>query len=165
MQDLLKTLGFEPTKFIFTIVNFLVVFLILKKFLFKSILQSLEERKEKIRKGLEQVELAKMEIVRAQEEGEKIITDAKTLAGKIRMDAEESGRQILVKAEEEAEKIIAQGRKKLVGEEEKIKKEVFGRLIDFVTIATRKVLDEVVSEKQQEALVEKAVSKTLEEAS
>ncbi|MBI4744140.1 MAG: F0F1 ATP synthase subunit B [Actinobacteria bacterium] len=165
MQELLKTLGFDPTKFIFTIVNFLVLFLILRKYLFKSILKALEDRKEKIREGLKQAELGKMELARAQEERDKIIADAKAAAEKIKMDAEESGRQVLVKASEESEKIIAQGRKKLVKEEERIKKEMFAQLIDFVTIATRKVLDEVVSEKQQQALVEKAVSKTLEEVS
>jgi F-type H+-transporting ATPase subunit b len=165
MQDLLKTLGFDPMKFIFTIINFLAVFLILKKFLFKSILKVLEDRKEKIRQGLEQAELAKMELARARDEGEKIIASAKTEADKIKKDTEGLSKDILIKAKKNSEEIIAQGKKKIIEEREKAKKEMSVRLIDFVTIATRKVLNEVVSEKQQQALVEKAVSKTLGEAS
>jgi F-type H+-transporting ATPase subunit b len=168
MAELLKAVGFEPTKFIFTIVNFLIVFFILKKFLFGSIIQTLEERKVKISKGLDQAELAEKQLSLAKEEAEKIINEAKVHAEKMKKDFEELGKNIIAEAKKESAEMIAQSRQKIIDEQERNKKEMLAKVIDFVTISTKKVfsiLNEAATEKQQRLLVEKVVSKTMEEVS
>jgi len=165
MAELLKTLGFEPVKFFFTILNFLVVFFLLKIFLFGRIMKILENRKEKIQRGLKDAEQAAKELERAQGEAERIIAAAKTEAEKIRKEAEGAREDILAKAKSEAENIVKESRATIEAKKKEIRKEMYAQLIDLVSLATRKVLDQVVGEEEQRILVEKAVEESLEEVS
>lgn len=165
MGELLHSLGFNPIKFFFTIFNFLLVFWLLKRYLFGGIFKTLEERKVKIKEGLEVAEKAKKELEQAQVEASKIIAQAKEEAEKIKKTAEEIQEQLITKAKSEAEKIIKEARVTLEQEKKEIRKEMYVQLIDLVSLATRRVLEGVVGEEEQRLLVEKAVSKIMEEAS
>ena len=54
-------IGFDSVKTLFLVGNFFILFFLLKKFFFKPILEILENRKEKIKEGLEQREIARKE--------------------------------------------------------------------------------------------------------
>jgi F-type H+-transporting ATPase subunit b len=43
-MELLKNFGFEPVLFLAQVVNFLVIFLVMKKFLYAPLVKMLEER-------------------------------------------------------------------------------------------------------------------------
>ena len=119
MQELLGNLGIDWRLFTAQAINFLLVLWLLNKFVFKKIILHLEERKEKIAKGLELSEKAKEEIERinqarireinkAKEEGEKIISESRTSANEkekasLLLAKEEAGK-ILLKAKNDAEK-------------------------------------------------------------
>jgi len=165
MGELLHALGFDPVKFFFTIFNFLLVLWLLKKYVFGGIFKTLEERKIKIKESLEVAERAKKELEQAQLEASKIITQAKEEAEKIRKTAEETQEQLIAKAKSEAERIVKEARLTLEQEKKEIRKEMYVQLIDLVSLATRRVLEGVVGEEEQRLLVEKAVSKVLEEGS
>jgi len=162
MGELLHALGFDPVKFFFTIFNFLLVLWLLKKYLFGGIFKTLEERKIKIKQSLEDAERVKKELEQAQAESARIIAQAKEEADKIRRSAEETREEIITKAKSEAERIVKEARVTLEQEKKEIRKEMYLQLVDLVSLATRKVLEDVVGEKEQRLLVEKAVSKVLE---
>src|SRR5437870_10658982 len=56
LMEILKNFGFEPILFIAQIVNFVIIYLILKKFLYKPVLKLLKDRKQTIAGGLKQAE-------------------------------------------------------------------------------------------------------------
>ena len=58
-MEILKNFGFEPVFFIAQIVNFLILFFVFKRFLYKPILKLLKERAREITKGLEDADNAK----------------------------------------------------------------------------------------------------------
>ncbi len=55
-MEILNNFGFEPILFVAQIVNFVIIYLLLKKFLYKPVLKLLKERRDIITKGLKQAE-------------------------------------------------------------------------------------------------------------
>lgn len=159
----MKVLGFNLVNFIFTIVNFLLVFWILKRFLFKPLLRVLEERKKKVEEGLAKAAQAENELATAGEEADSIIAQAEVEAKKIAQEAEEAKEALLRETRHQTEQMVKEAHEGLVKEKEGIRAEMEGQLIDLVSVAVDKVLDEVVGEEEQRILVEKAVSRALVE--
>ena len=111
-MEILKNFGFEPVFFTAQIINFLILFFVFKRFLYKPILKILKDRTNAIEKGLRDTESARVALEEAEaqkdkiiaaaaEEAEKIIKETKTNAHVIR-------EELFGKSREEAEKIIAQ---------------------------------------------------------
>ncbi len=108
--------------FFWMLVTFMLVFIILKKFAWKPIIQALKEREENIRDGLENAEEVKSELENVKKNSELIISEAivrrddliregRKIRDKITTDAREI-------AEDEAKKIVETAR--IMIEEEKI---------------------------------------------
>jgi len=145
-MEILKNFGFEPVFFTAQIINFLILFFVFKKFLYKPILKVLKDRTHAITKGLEDAENAKksledaeiqkdMIIARAALEAEKIIKETRTNAQIIR-------EEILNKSRVEAEKIITQSRDAALLELADVKDQAR----DISLELTQKVLDRVLAE-------------------
>lgn len=113
-MDILKEFGFNPTLFAAQIINFVIVFFVLKKLLYKPILETLKKRDADIKQGIKNNEEAEKLLAdaqikesellqKAQLKAEKIVNDAKTEAIEARAQIEESARK-------DAEKILSQAR-------------------------------------------------------
>jgi F-type H+-transporting ATPase subunit b len=87
----------NPGLIVWTIITFLVLLSVMKKFAWKPILKMLEEREGKIRAALEEADRARAEaaemlkqneknLVRAGEEYQKMIREGKALAEKLKED-------------------------------------------------------------------------------
>src|SRR3989344_3238006 len=72
-MEILKGFGFEPILFVAQIVNFLLLFIVFKKFLYKPILNILNEREKKIKEGMEDAENARILFEQAQREKESLL--------------------------------------------------------------------------------------------
>ena len=88
MAELLSNLGINGKLLFAQIVNFLIIFALLGKFVFPKVIKFIEDRKEKIKKGLELTEKAEQEMQRindarsrelekARQAGEVLISQAK----------------------------------------------------------------------------------------
>ena len=110
---------------IFNVLNILVLYLFLKKFLFKPVTAMMEKRTETITANLEAAEAAKVEANRLKEEYEADIADAKSEAAKIIKAAREQAEleynnkmvefdQVTARKMAEAEKTIAIEREKSI---------------------------------------------------
>ena len=91
-------------------VSFAVLFLILWKFAWPVILQTVDNRADLIDKGVEYAQNAKESLDTAQQQAEKIIADARVKEGDILRDAETLKTQIVEQARTEARK---EGQKEL----------------------------------------------------
>ncbi|MDD3557277.1 MAG: F0F1 ATP synthase subunit B [Melioribacteraceae bacterium] len=109
-------LDVNPGLMIWTVITFVILLLILKKFAWKPILDSLNEREKFIKESLEKAEVA-------QKEAEKMIADNKAS---------------IEKAEEEAQKIIAQSREYA----EKLKSQI----LEESKTDAKKIMDDAASE-------------------
>src|SRR4030042_5711258 len=102
-MEFLQQLGFDPIMVGAQILNFLIIFYLLKRFLYKPVLDMVKKREEKITQGLKDaedgnkalekaLEEEKKILTKAQDNAKKIIEDAKTEAGILALDIENNSK-------------------------------------------------------------------------
>lgn len=156
-------LSFDPKIFLFSIVNFVILFFILKKFLFIPVYNILAERKDKIKKSLDEMERIKNERELLTAEKNDVIAKAGKESQEILKEAEKMKKEILNNAREEVEKIIKESRASIEKEREDLKKEMDVLLIDLVTTAVDKAFLSAGKESKTN-LVEAAILQSMEES-
>ncbi|MFH0926772.1 MAG: F0F1 ATP synthase subunit B [bacterium] len=158
-------LGFKPEIFFFSIVNFGILFFLLKRFLFKPVHGILEERKAKIKEGLDQVELVKKEREGMVAEKEKIILEARKESEKIVTQADKMKKEIISCAQEEAGKMVKQVKAEMEKEREILKREMYLKLFDLVTMASEKAFANISKQEKHTKLIETAILESLKDPS
>ena len=102
---------------ILAIINFLVLVVILNKFLYKPITNILDERKKEVMRNLDSAEAAKKEAEKAKEEYLKQLENARKEANEIISKAtklgEETKNEIISEARNEAAKISAKAQEEI----------------------------------------------------
>jgi len=158
-------IGFQFTKTIFLVVNFFILLFLLKKFFFKPVVDILDARKEKIKEGLAQREIAKQEQEAALKEREKIIAKSRVDSKNIIKEAEKARGDIIAKANEEAKNIIEKTNKLIAAQKEKMKEEMNLQLIELLNSAAHSVLPNLIKQDSNKKMVENIVLDSLKNVS
>ena len=163
LTDILNLFGLETKLFIAQIINFAILLYILKRFLYKPIARILEERKNKIKQGLDDAENAKKALLDADNQKLSILKDAKKDADKILENTKISSENLKQKTAEDAKKqaaeIIDNAKKQAQNEFEKANKQIGNISIDLSKKIVSKVLSEVFTEEEKNTILLKAVEK------
>lgn len=163
-MELLNQFGFEPVLFLAQIVNFLILFIIFKKFLYKPILKVLKERENKITKGLADAENASQNLAQAQSEKDVIIEKASKEAEKILDDtkkaADDLKTEILEGAKNDAEKILDFAKKQADTQMAEMEKRAKVASLDNSMAILSKVLDSLFNKSEKEQIMQRSM-KTL----
>jgi F-type H+-transporting ATPase subunit b len=165
-MEILNQFGFDLKLFIGQIVNFLILFYLFKRFLYKPVRDVLAERQNRIRQGLEDSEKARVMLEQSRQEGaemlkatrieaEKIIENARSIAEQMRQD-------IAAQARAESEKIIAQSRAQAALEMEKMQGSVRYMSVDLSQKILLQVLQSVFSEEEKSKIMKRAVQQIVE---
>jgi len=143
-MDALTSLGIDWKLLVAQIVNFLILLLILRKFLFAPVVKMLVDRKTKIAQGLKDAQSAQERLERADLEAKKIIVKAtqgaQVIVASAKKEAEEEKNKIVAAAQEKAAKTIKEAQERARSEEEKIVVRSKSRLGELVALALEKVL-------------------------
>jgi F-type H+-transporting ATPase subunit b len=157
----LGTLGINLKIFIAQLINFTVVLLVLWKFAYGPIVKLLEERQEKIAKGVKQAEDVERRVKELESEHKTMITEAKAEGSKIleeaRAAADDRKKQLLDKAKAEVQGVVVQGKAQLVAEKEQMIRDAREDIAKIAVEAARKILTESVDEKTAQKLAEGVV--------
>ena len=109
----MENLGIQPISLLLQSINFLLLLLILKKFLYKPILKVLADRKKKIEEGLSYSDKMKSEFEKSEKKRDEILvrarSDGKTIIEEAKRAAKKREEELLEKAQREAQEIIAKG--------------------------------------------------------
>ena len=141
----------SPGLYIWSLVIFLLVLLILKKYAWKPLLDFLDQREKEISDSLAMAESAKADLEKVIEESEKILNEAKNQGKSIVSDskqkAEDSANKILNDAQAKSDEFVLDAKKKIDVEKKKaikeIKEEVVGLSLDLASqVLQRNVKDE-----------------------
>ena len=157
MGEALGSLGINGPFLLAQIVNFLIVFVALRVFLWKPIMQRIDERRETLQQekrdaqGAAELRAeieAKREEMLAEARGEtrEILTEA-------RAEAEALKERALRDAGEEAESILAGAREEAEEERNRVLGEMRGQIATLATAAAQRILGESLDEQRQRALV------------
>ncbi len=147
---------------IWTLVTFLIVLFVLKKFAFGKIAGLLDERRESVRKNLEAAEHARVEAERLLEEYKEQLAksrhEASDILERARTTAAEQQRQLSVELAAEREKGIAAAQQAIAAETEQSLDRIKTEIADLTLLATEKVLGHALNEAEQKRLVEEALA-------
>jgi F-type H+-transporting ATPase subunit b len=153
----LEALGINLGYLLVQVFNFLILFVILRAWVFKPIVGMLEDRREKIAQGLEDSRVAEEARAKAEEEAEKIIAEAQQKANqRVReatQRAEEAGRDIRAEAEREANEIREEAAKEADQAKREALGELRGQIAALAMAAAQKLIGEALDEQRQRALI------------
>ncbi|WP_372518661.1 F0F1 ATP synthase subunit B [Candidatus Ruminimicrobiellum ovillum] len=163
IKDILNLFGLEGKLFIAQIINFAILLFILKKFLYEPIAKMMEERKSKIKQGLDDAENAKKALIEADNQKILILKEAKVDADKILENTKKSSESLKQKSSEDAKKqaaeIVDNAKKQAQDEFVKASKQVGSMSVDLSKKIVSKILSELFTEQDKTAILSKAVEK------
>jgi len=150
-----------PGLMIWTIVCFLVTLFVLKRFAFGPIQKMLDERRDRIRRSIEEAENARKEARSLLEEHRLLIGQARGQAEQILAEARrvaDSQRQ-RVKEETEAdrERRLEETKRQIEAETHRALEQIRAEVADLTLVATAKVTGKVLDDDDHRRLIEDAI--------
>jgi F-type H+-transporting ATPase subunit b len=153
----MEALGINIGYILMQILLFIILFMVLRGYLYNPIINNLEERKTKIAKGLEDARQAAIARDNADAEAKKIMDAARAEAAQLRMDAaiqaEETANSIQAQAKQEAEGIISSAREEAEEERNNIMAGARGQIASIAIAAANKLVGESLDESRQHAII------------
>ena len=135
-----------------TLLAFIIVFIILKKFAWKPILESLNLREKGIADSLETADRVKREMAQLKSENEELLAKAREERGAMLKDARDTKDRIVNEAKEqaklEANKIISEAQQAIQAQKMAAIIDVKNQLGKLVIEVTEKVLRKELSNKE-----------------
>ena len=155
-------LKFEFWSIFEAVANVLILFVLLRIFLFKPLNKIRDDRTRTIQDNLDSAEKAKEEAEELRQQYEDSISDAKAKANQIIMkaheDAENERTAIIRKSQEEAEKIVADADKTIENERKRVLRQAQSEIADLAIEAASKIIGENVDDEKNRRLVDKFLS-------
>ena len=155
-------LNFEFWSIVETVANIIILFILLRIFLFKPINKMKNERTRTIQENLDSAEKARTEAEELKEQYENTIGDAKEEAKNIIMkahdDAESERAAIIKKAHEEADQKVAEADKEIESERKKVLRQAQSQIADLAIEAASKIVGANVDDEKNRRLVDEFLS-------
>lgn len=155
-------LGIDPKLLISQIVNFLLLYFLLSKLLYKPILKLLEDRKKAVEKTLENLNKSRDELEKTEENRKKIFAIANAKADEIiaqsQKTSREVGKEILDNAKVQAQKVMAETKinsDQVVDNVSKIVQKRTGKMVLDITSKMISDLDKNTQHQIIEAMLKK----------
>ena len=154
IQDILGQLGFDWKVAIANLINFLIIYYLLRNVVFRKISIAIKERQNKIEKGLADAELAENALVVAQFEKAEIVADAYKEAHKIADKAEIDRKNLVLEAKQEAvqeaQKIKDKGLRDIEKERISSQKKLESEYVDLVIAGIETMAKKEIRNKESE---------------
>jgi F-type H+-transporting ATPase subunit b len=151
----------HPFWVLVSIVNFLVILYLLRRYLWGPILTVLANRAEKIREGLTMAEEAKAERERMKTEFERLLADARreaqAIAERMTKAAEAAAADIRTQAKAEADRIRERGREDAKQLHDQALAQLRSELAGMVVLAASRVLGRELDPAKHRALIEQSL--------
>jgi F-type H+-transporting ATPase subunit b len=147
--------------FLFQLATFVIVLLVLRRFVFPKITATLEARRQSVEESLVKAKQTEEALARAETKAQEIIHAAREQADRALADANSQARDIIQKAEAAAEvqtkRLLEESQERLSHERTQLHDELKTELTDLVIMTTEKVLRQKVNQREDSRLVERAI--------
>ena len=151
----------HPYWVLVSIVQFLLLFYLLRRFLWGPVLRTLRDRAARIREGLELAEAAKAERERLKAEVERLLADARreaqAIAERMTSAAETAAADIRAQAKAEADRIRERGREDAKQLHDQALAQLRSELAGMVVLAASRVLGREVNAQEHRELIERSL--------
>ncbi|WP_446898306.1 F0F1 ATP synthase subunit B [Clostridium sp. LBM24168] len=151
------------SRVIITIINFIILYFILRHFFFKPIDNSITNRKEEIADKIKNADENKEKsqkllaqhqqlLSNSKQEGKSIVEDYKNKAGKVSED-------IIKDAQKEATIILTRAKTEADREKEKAQDDIKNQVVDLALLVSSRALEGSIDEDQHRKLIEDFITK------
>ena len=158
----MEALGINLGYLLVQILNFAIIFVVLRVWVYKPILGLLERRRERIAQGLEDARVAAEARANAEKEAQAILGQAQADANQRVRESAERAEQVAREIHAAAEKDAAAVREAAAGEAEQARSaalgELRGQVAALAIAAAQKLIGESLDEKRQRHLVQEFFS-------
>lgn len=152
----------NPVEMLFTFINFIVLVILLKKFLYKPVLTMLDMRKAEIENRYRQAEETRNEAFKMKaeylEEMQKARAEAQEIINKASLQAEENKEEIISKARADADMLIEKARHEIDLAKERTRAELRDEIASLAILAAGKIIAKTIQPEDQARLIEEFVS-------
>jgi len=159
------SLGINLPLLVAFIINFIVLFFLLRLFLFKPVLKMLDERAKKAKEGMELAEATKKEYEQAKVEVQKQIDRGRQEAQAIIAQTMQTGERLKEESRQEATKqaqlIVDRTRAELEVERDKIVENLRKEFVDISISAAEKVIKETLDKEKHRKLIEETLKESV----
>ena len=163
MGEIFAKLGINGKLLLFQIANFLLLLFLLKKLLYRPMIDFLDKRQKKIEDGLKKAEEFEKEWQSIQELKKKEMFSAEEKATQIieasRKEAEKKEKEILDFAVQKTEKIAREAKEDIRKEKEKMIEAAKSEMSEYIVLAAEKVLERTIGEKDEKKIAEEVMRK------
>jgi len=150
-----------PGLMIWTLICFAITFFVLRKFAFGPIQRAIDERRERIRKAVEEADRARAEARELLEQHRALIAQAKTEAGGILAEARKVGDAQLERVKDEAEaerqRRLEETKRQIDAETKRSLELIRSEVADLTLEATTRVTGKVLDAEDQRRLIDEAI--------
>ena len=153
----------KPAEFFPALIAFLVIWVVLAKLIWPSVLKTLDARQQTIQDNIDESEKAKVDAQKALKRSEATIAEARAQADSIiaeaKKSAEASSKRIIAEARDEAKDITARTRAALEAERAATMDELTNQVADLSVDLASKIIGESLDEGTQRRVIERYLAK------
>jgi F-type H+-transporting ATPase subunit b len=159
------SLGVNLPLLVVFVINFIVLFVLLRLFLYKPVLKMLDERAKRTAEAMEQAEATKKEYEQARVEVQKQIEKGRQEGQAIIAQAMQVGERLKEESRQEATKqaqtIVDRTRTELEAERDKIVGDLRREFVDISISAAEKVIKETLDKEKHRRLIEETLRESV----
>jgi F-type H+-transporting ATPase subunit b len=159
------SLGINLPLLVVFVVNFIVLFVLLRLFLYKPVMKTLDERAKRTKDSMELAEATEKEFEKARGEVQKQIEQGRQGAQVIIAQAVQTGERLKEESRQEATQqaqvIIDRTRAELEAERDKIIESLRKEFVDISISAAEKVIKETLDKEKHRKLIEETLQESV----
>lgn len=160
--DYFPFLTIDPVTMIATLINTLILFLVLKHFLFKPVNKILDERKQNVEETYRQADEKLTEAARLENEYTEKLANAKEESAEIVKNATKRAQtrsdEIIAEAKKEASSLIVKANADIEKEKKRAVNQIKDEISDIALAVAEKVVEKEIDPKDHERLIESFIS-------
>ncbi len=162
-MEIVDKFGISPVLLVAQFINFGIIFLVLKKFLYKPVMTMLKTRRDEIKKGIDDAGKAQILLEEASQKEKKLLKNAQNETRKMLGEAKKHTQMMLQDAREnakkEADRILKAAKMQIELEAKQTEKRLATHVSDLAVIMLTKSLPELLSENERTNVVKLAAKK------
>jgi len=157
----IAALGFNLPGLVAQLINFGILLIVLRLFLFKPVMNLMEERKRRIQEGLNRAEQAAEQATASQDEARRAIEEARNEGRQLVAQAQESSNrlrdELRERAEAEAAQIVERARQEIAAERDQAITQLRSEFSDLAMTAAERVIGQSLDRAAHQRLVDEVL--------
>jgi F-type H+-transporting ATPase subunit b len=150
-----------PGLMVWTIITFLIVLWVLRRFAFGPIQRMIDERRDRIREALDEADKARTEARElrelTQKEREQAKREREEILDEARRQSQKLAEQARERADADLKEALEKNREELAAENQRLREQIRRDVVELTLFASEKVTGKVLDQDDQRRLIEETV--------